>query len=48
VPAAALTALAGTDDRDRVLAAGFQAHIAKPVNVPDLLQSVARLASSRP
>jgi two-component system CheB/CheR fusion protein len=45
VPAAALTALAGTDDRDRVLAAGFQAHIAKPVNVPDLLQSVARLAS---
>ena len=46
VPAAALTALAGPDDRDRVLAAGFQAHIAKPIDVDDLLQSVARLASS--
>jgi two-component system CheB/CheR fusion protein len=46
VAAAALTALAGPDDRDRVLAAGFQAHIAKPVDVDDLLQSVARLASS--
>jgi CheY-like chemotaxis protein len=48
LPAAALTALAGVDDRDRVLAAGFQAHIAKPVDVEDLLRSVARLASSRP
>jgi len=45
VPAAALTALAGTDDRDRALASGFQAHIAKPVNVDDLLRLVARLVS---
>ncbi len=47
VPAAALTALAGLDDRDRFLKAGFQAHIAKPVDVDDLLRWVARLASSR-
>jgi two-component system CheB/CheR fusion protein len=47
VPAAALTALAALDDRDRILAAGFQAHIAKPVDLEELLRSVARLASSR-
>ncbi len=48
VPAAALTALAGLDDRDRALAAGFQEHIPKPVDVHDLLRSIARLASSPP
>ena len=31
IPAIALTAYAGESDRDRVLAAGFQKHITKPV-----------------
>jgi CheY-like chemotaxis protein len=40
VPAIALTAYAGTDDRRRVLAAGFQRHIAKPIDPSDLVSIV--------
>src|SRR5881397_2315934 len=32
IPAAALTVYAGSEDRGRALAAGFQAHLAKPVD----------------
>jgi signal transduction histidine kinase len=46
MPAAALTAYAQTRDRDRALEAGFQNHLAKPVNPPELLREVARLAAT--
>ena len=36
IPAIALSGLARADDRQRALAAGFAAHLAKPVE-PDLL-----------
>jgi len=44
VPAAALTAYAQTEDRDRALAAGFQEHVPKPVPPERLADVVARLA----
>ncbi|MEH2115070.1 PAS domain-containing hybrid sensor histidine kinase/response regulator [Nostoc sp.] len=43
IPVIALTAYAGESDRDRVLAAGFQKHIAKPVQPTELLTSIADL-----
>ena len=48
VPALALTAYARLEDRDRALAAGFQAHLSKPVEPRDLLETVTRLARGRP
>jgi signal transduction histidine kinase len=42
--AIALTALASDSDRRAVLAAGFDDHVAKPFNFPDLLRAVARAA----
>ena len=47
VPVAAPTAHARVDDRDRMLAEGFRAHIAKPVDPLDLVREVARLAPRR-
>jgi signal transduction histidine kinase/DNA-binding response OmpR family regulator len=44
IPAIALTAYARAEDRARVLAAGFQRHIAKPVDPSTLASVVARLA----
>jgi PAS domain S-box-containing protein len=38
LPAVALTAFATRDDRDRLLAAGFQLHVAKPID-PDTLEA---------
>ena len=43
VPALALTALATTDDRQRALEAGFQAHMGKPVDVDRLVGTLATL-----
>jgi CheY-like chemotaxis protein len=43
-PAACLTGLTGPEDRARVLEAGFQYHIAKPVDMRRLLGIVAILA----
>jgi signal transduction histidine kinase/ActR/RegA family two-component response regulator len=43
-PAAALTALARTDDRKRALTAGYQMHVAKPVDPWELVSTVERLA----
>ena len=37
-PAAAVTACASDDERDRALAAGFQAHLAKPIRPAQLAQ----------
>ncbi len=48
VPAAALTAHAGEDDRAHSLSAGFQMHVAKPVNAERLAAAVEKLAASRP
>ena len=44
VPAAALTAYARTEDRIRALAAGFQTHLAKPVDPAELVATIAVLA----
>ena len=44
IPAVALTAHGGPDDRRQALAAGFQAHVAKPVEPADLELIVAGLA----
>lgn len=47
VPAVALTALARSEDRTRALRAGFQMHVAKPVDAAELLAIVQNLASLR-
>jgi CheY-like chemotaxis protein/anti-sigma regulatory factor (Ser/Thr protein kinase) len=44
IPAAALTAYARIEDRRRVLSAGYQMHIAKPVEADALTTAVAKLA----
>jgi CheY-like chemotaxis protein len=43
IPAAALTAYARMEDRLRALAAGFQMHLAKPVEPAELLTVIASL-----
>jgi signal transduction histidine kinase/CheY-like chemotaxis protein len=48
LPAAALTALARTDDQLLALEAGFQMHLAKPVNPDLIVTTVFTLAGSRP
>ena len=44
VPAAALTAYARSEDRMRALAAGFQIHLAKPIDPAELVTTIASLA----
>jgi CheY-like chemotaxis protein len=44
IPAAALTAYAGVEDRMRALSAGYQMHIPKPVEPAELTTVVANLA----
>jgi len=44
-PAIALTAMARSEDSERALAAGFQMHIAKPVDVDDLVGTIVDLLS---
>jgi CheY-like chemotaxis protein len=48
MPAIALTAYARSEDRERALEAGFQSHIAKPVDRSELLDRVAALLPQRP
>jgi CheY-like chemotaxis protein len=43
IPAAALTAFARAEDRERALQAGFQLHLAKPVDASSLVAAVATL-----
>lgn len=45
LPAVALTAHARVDDRVRALSAGFDAHVAKPVEPDELIMVVASLAN---
>jgi signal transduction histidine kinase/FixJ family two-component response regulator len=44
VPAAAVTAAAGSEERQRALSAGFQMHIVKPLRPETLARAVAALA----
>jgi CheY-like chemotaxis protein len=44
IPAAALTAFARDEDRRAALAAGFQLHVAKPVDAMTLVSAVASLS----
>jgi CheY-like chemotaxis protein len=46
-PAAAVTAFARSEDRRQVLLAGFDMHVAKPVEPGELVAVVARLARQR-
>lgn len=46
-PAAAFTAMASAEDRVRALTAGFQLHIAKPLEPRKLVLAVAELAGRR-
>jgi PAS domain S-box-containing protein len=48
IPALALTAYAGIEDRRRVLLAGYQMHVPKPVEPAELTSVVARLAERTP
>ena len=41
VPAVALSAYARAEDVERSLASGFAAHLAKPVELPQLLSAIA-------
>jgi len=43
LPAVAITAFAGAEDRQRVLQAGFQSHITKPINGSELIGVLANL-----
>jgi CheY-like chemotaxis protein len=44
VPAAALTAYARSEDRMKALRAGFQIHLAKPIDPAELVTTMAALA----
>src|SRR2546427_3897380 len=44
IPAAALTAFARDEDRERALQAGFHLHLAKPIDPQSLVDAVASLA----
>jgi len=46
IPAVALTAFARSDDRTRAIEAGYQMHLAKPVELTDLQAAVAELVRS--
>ncbi len=48
VPAVALTAYARVEDRRRALQAGFQVHMAKPIEPRELTEKVAKLAGRAP
>ena len=48
IPAVALTAYATSDDRARALSAGFQMHLAKPIEPKALVKSIAAAAGRKP
>jgi len=48
LPAVAVTAYAGDVYRAKVLAAGYDDHLAKPVNAADLAHAILRLRGAHP
>ena len=46
IPAVAVTAYGGADDKARAMAAGFDRHIVKPIDVGDVIATVAALGRS--
>ena len=44
IPAVALTAYAGPEDRQRALSAGYELHVPKPVAPEDLVTALAALS----
>jgi CheY-like chemotaxis protein len=44
LPAVALTAYAGVEARQRAISAGFQTHLAKPLDPAEMVAAVAKLA----
>jgi CheY-like chemotaxis protein len=48
VPAIALTAYTGVDDVARARRAGFQAHLAKPIDAADLLSAIVAVLHPNP
>jgi PAS domain S-box-containing protein len=48
IPAIAVTAYSGTEDRQRAFLAGYQHHLAKPVVEGELVAAIARFARGRP
>ena len=48
IPAAALTAFARDEDRQQALRAGFQLHLAKPIDARSLIAAVATLGRPNP
>jgi CheY-like chemotaxis protein len=47
VPAAAITALASEEDRQRAAQSGFQMHVAKPIDAARLAEVVSQLAARK-
>jgi CheY-like chemotaxis protein len=47
LPAIALTGFARAEDRTRILAAGFQGHVSKPLDPAELAAAIAAVAQSR-
>jgi CheY-like chemotaxis protein len=47
-PAVALTAFGRSEDRNRALTAGFQMHVAKPVEPDELALMIASIVNRRP
>jgi signal transduction histidine kinase/DNA-binding response OmpR family regulator len=48
LPLVAMTAYARAEDRHRILAAGFQRHVAKPIEPAELVSALAEVASAAP
>jgi len=48
IPAIALTAFARPEDRERVLRAGYQAHVGKPVDADELASTIRGAAAANP
>jgi len=48
IPAIAVTALAAPEDRALALAAGYDVHLAKPIDPQELVRLVHRLVGGRP
>jgi CheY-like chemotaxis protein len=48
IPAVALTAYATDEDRIEALSAGFQIHLAKPIEPETLVTSIAKVLSESP